>query len=433
MSQALHSNPSQTCEATNRIRYNRDSKLKLNSSSLCSCQICLDRQPSARCITTNQSQLWAAPRSISRALRRYSTKQDRLKAIENVPTLKDFLQGTSNIPREGVSQGNGSAQDYQAPYITKSLKFHIETYGCQMNSSDSDIVRSILLAAGHQDTASIDEAELILTNTCAVRENAETKVFNRLKYFQSLRDKYRVSLRRAMKSSRLQSNQSDIDMNTNYMVENLPLVGVLGCMAERLKEKLLDEKAVDLVCGPDAYRDLPRLLSIAVNKSLVRSQESDTNEAVTLTSSADQLAANVKLSLEETYEDITPAREMKPSVEASAFVSIMRGCNNMCSFCIVPFTRGRERSRPIDSILKEIKYLVHRPKSDAVAPVREVMLLGQNVNGYHDISPDGAERYPNTRYQAADGFSNLYNSRKRELPGIHNVPYEDEYDLALCL
>ena len=247
---------------------------------------------------------------------------------------------------------------------TKSLKFYIETYGCQMNTSDSEIVRSILLDAGHKACTVLEEADVVLTNTCAVRDNAEAKVWSRLKYFHSVRVKNRIK-------------------GQAYT----PMIGVLGCMAERLKDKLLIEESVDFVCGPDAYRDMPSLVhNIAT---------------------AGQKQANTILSFEETYADINPVREVDST---SAFVSIMRGCNNMCSFCIVPFTRGRERSRAMSSILKEVQSL-----SDS--GVKEVVLLGQNVNGYHDTSEESATLYPISQYQAAAGFTNLYNSKKRDLPG----------------
>ncbi len=195
-----------------------------------------------------------------------------------------------------------------------------------MNFADSEIVNSILIEEGMTATESADTADVILVNTCSIRENAETKVWNRLKEIRSLK-------------------------KTN----NDLTVGVLGCMAERIKDKIIEEEQlVDIVVGPDAYRDIPRLLA----------EVDDRRKAV-----------NVLLSLEETYADIAPIRTTGNGV--SAFVSIMRGCDNMCSFCVVPFTRGRERSRPMDSILKEIEQL-----SDE--GYKEVTLLGQNVNSYKD-------------------------------------------------
>ena len=210
--------------------------------------------------------------------------------------------------------------------MSSQKKFYIETYGCQMNFADSEIVNAILLDEGMQAVTEAELADIILVNTCSIRENAETKVWNRLKEF------------RGLKSQK----------------ESLT-VGVLGCMAERIKDQIIEEEQlVDIVVGPDAYRDIPRLIE----------EVEDGRKAV-----------NVLLSLEETYADIAPVRTTGNGV--SAFVSIMRGCDNMCSFCVVPFTRGRERSRPIESILTEIQQL-----SDE--GYKEVTLLGQNVNSYKD-------------------------------------------------
>lgn len=209
-------------------------------------------------------------------------------------------------------------------------RFYIETYGCQMNFADSEIVNSILLEEGLKPVKEAEEADLILVNTCAIRENAESRVWNRLKEFRGLK----------------RDNPS-------------LTVGVLGCMAERIREKIIDkEQLVDLVVGPDAYRDIPKLLR-------------DVDDG--------RKAVNVLLSLEETYADITPVRTSGNGV--SAFVSIMRGCDNMCSFCVVPFTRGRERSRPIDSILGELELLSEQG-------YKEVTLLGQNVNSYKTEEAD---------------------------------------------
>lgn len=202
--------------------------------------------------------------------------------------------------------------------------FYIETYGCQMNFADTEVVNSILMENGMNPVHSAEEADVIFVNTCSIRENAETRVWNRLKEFRSLKKEK----------------------------EHLT-VGVMGCMAERIKDKIIDqEKLVDIVVGPDAYRDIPNLLK----------EVNDGRKAV-----------NVLLSLEETYADIAPVRTSGNGV--TAFVSIMRGCDNMCSFCVVPFTRGRERSRPMESILREIQQLSDQG-------YKEVTLLGQNVNSY---------------------------------------------------
>ncbi|MFT4031393.1 MAG: tRNA (N6-isopentenyl adenosine(37)-C2)-methylthiotransferase MiaB [Siphonobacter sp.] len=218
-------------------------------------------------------------------------------------------------------------------YSEGKKKLYIESYGCQMNFSDSEIVASIMREKGFATTSSLEEADLVLLNTCAIRDNAEQKVRNRLSSF--------VSLKRRKPDT---------------------TIGVLGCMAERLKSKLLEEeKVVDMVVGPDAYRDLPRLLD-----------EVETG----------QKAVNVFLSKEETYADIAPVRLNSNGV--TAFISIMRGCDNMCSFCVVPFTRGRERSRDAHSIVKEARDLFQQG-------YREVTLLGQNVDSYKWASEDGSE------------------------------------------
>lgn len=203
-------------------------------------------------------------------------------------------------------------------------RFYIETYGCQMNFADTEVVNSILLENGMSPVTRAEDADVIFVNTCSIRENAETRVWNRLKEFRSLkREKEHLT------------------------------VGVLGCMAERVRDQIIEkEKLVDIVAGPDAYRDIPSLLQ----------QVEDGRKAV-----------NVLLSLEETYADITPVRTSGNGV--TAFVSIMRGCDNMCAFCVVPFTRGRERSRPLESILREIREL------DELG-YKEITLLGQNVNSY---------------------------------------------------
>jgi tRNA-2-methylthio-N6-dimethylallyladenosine synthase len=208
---------------------------------------------------------------------------------------------------------------------TYHKKFYIESYGCAMNFSDSEIVASILNEKGFGATRMIEEADLIFINTCSIREKAEQTVRNKLQNYAMFK-------------------------KTNPSL----LVGVLGCMAERLKAKLLEEeKLVDIVVGPDAYRSLPALIEEA---------------------ESGQKSVNVLLSREETYADISPVRLNHNGV--TAFVSIMRGCNNMCSFCVVPFTRGRERSRDAASIIAECKQLV-------AEGYKEVTLLGQNVDSYH--------------------------------------------------
>jgi len=231
---------------------------------------------------------------------------------------------TATKVHDEARQGEAFAPFMNDPTAYKR-HFYIESYGCQMNFSDSEIVASILNEEGFGATRNVEEADIILLNTCSIREKAEQTVRKRLTEFSKLK-KQNPSL----------------------------LVGVLGCMAERLKAKFLEEeKLVDMVVGPDAYRTLPKLIT-----------EAD----------GGQKAVNVLLSREETYADISPVRLNSNGI--TAFVSIMRGCNNMCSFCVVPFTRGRERSRDAESIIKECQDLFNNG-------YKEVTLLGQNVDSYY--------------------------------------------------
>ena len=202
-------------------------------------------------------------------------------------------------------------------------KLNIETYGCQMNVADSEVVASVMKMAGYETTDSLDDANAVFLNTCSVRDNAEQKIIHRLEALNALRRKGRKLI-----------------------------IGVLGCMAERVKEQLLTDYGADLVAGPDAYLSLPDLVAQA---------------------ELGQKAINIELSTTETYRDIIPQRLCGPQI--SGFVSIMRGCNNFCHYCIVPYTRGRERSRDVESILAEVRDLAARG-------YKEVTLLGQNVNSY---------------------------------------------------
>lgn len=231
------------------------------------------------------------------------------------------------------------------PETGNGRKLYIESYGCQMNFADSEIVASILLDKGFETTKDYREADVVFINTCSIRENAEQRVRNRLKEFESAKSK-----------------------NPGMVV------GVLGCMAERLKAKFLEEeKLVDVVVGPDAYRDLPNLIEKVDEGSR---------------------AVNVLLSREETYADINPVRLNSNGI--TAFISIMRGCDNMCSFCVVPFTRGRERSRDPQSIVKEARDLFE-------AGYKEVTLLGQNVDSYKYTAPAvGGEETPGTTVNFAN-------------------------------
>lgn len=244
--------------------------------------------------------------------------------MKDLEILTETDKKALELPRTSIEENN----------ITGKRKLYIESYGCQMNFSDSEIVTSILQEGGYATTANFENADVILLNTCAIRDNAEQKVRNRLNNFGYLKKK-----------------RPDL------------IVGVLGCMAERLKTKFLEEeKIVDVVAGPDSYRDLPNLLSEA----------EDGHKAI-----------NVFLSKEETYADISPVRLNSNGV--TAFVSIMRGCDNMCSFCVVPFTRGRERSRDPHSILKECQNLLDNG-------YKEVTLLGQNVDSFKWVSENGVEK-----------------------------------------
>lgn len=206
---------------------------------------------------------------------------------------------------------------------TENKRLFIETYGCQMNVADSEVVASIMKMAGYQICEKLEEADAVFLNTCSVRDNAEQKIFNRLEFFYSMKKKKRGLI-----------------------------VGVLGCMAERVKNELIDEHHVDLVVGPDAYLTLPELIASV---------------------EAGEKAMNVQLSTTETYREVIPSRICGNHI--SGFVSIMRGCNNFCHYCIVPYTRGRERSRDIESILQEVRDLNEKG-------YKEVTLLGQNVNSY---------------------------------------------------
>ena len=214
-------------------------------------------------------------------------------------------------------------------------KLFIETYGCQMNVADSEVVASIMEMDGYAVNNKIEEADAIFVNTCSVRDNAEQKVLGRLQYFQSLKRKKRTLI-----------------------------IGVLGCMAERVKEELISNHGVDLVVGPDSYMDLPNLVG-AVEHG--------------------EKAINVELSTQETYKDVIPLKI--GGINISGFISIMRGCNNFCTYCIVPYTRGRERSRDVESILNEVRDM--RDKG-----FREVTLLGQNVNSYLFKKGDESITFP---------------------------------------
>lgn len=214
--------------------------------------------------------------------------------------------------------------------LDDNKKLFIETYGCQMNVADSEVIASVMKMAGYSVAETLEEADAVFLNTCSIRENAEQKIFNRLEFFHSMKKKKKHLI-----------------------------VGVLGCMAERVKDDLIANHHVDIVVGPDAYLSLPDLMAAV---------------------EAGEKAINVELSTTETYRDVIPSRICGNHI--SGFVSIMRGCNNFCTYCIVPYTRGRERSRDVESILNEVADLVAKG-------YKEVTLLGQNVNSYRFEKPDG--------------------------------------------
>nr|XP_057902031.1 CDK5 regulatory subunit-associated protein 1 [Doryrhamphus excisus] len=272
------------------------------------------------------------------------------------PSFHDFIRGVTSEKKSAADT------EYQHQYLPDDLamgnsrKVYFETYGCQMNVNDTEIAWSILHDKGYQRTTQLNEADVVLLVTCSIREKAEQTIWNRLQQLTAMKKK-RLKSRTPMK------------------------IGILGCMAERLKTELLErEKLVDVLAGPDAYRDLPRLLTVA---------------------EGGQQASNLLLSLEETYADVMPVHHSPQG--HSAFVSIMRGCDNMCSYCIVPFTRGRERSRPVSSVLEEVRML-----SDQA--MKEVTLLGQNVNSYRDTSEEqfcGANPTKLSR-----GFKTVYRAKQ---------------------
>lgn len=221
-------------------------------------------------------------------------------------------------------------------FDNKLPQVFIETYGCQMNVSDSEVVLSVLQTNGYALCEKIEQADLILVNTCSIRDNAEQRIWGRLENFKILKKKKKTLI-----------------------------VGVLGCMAERLKEELLSHQVVDLVAGPDSYRELPNLIH-----ALIRGDKQ----------------INTMLSHEEIYADISPVRMDKNGV--SAFISIMRGCNNMCSYCVVPYVRGAERSRDPNSIVREARELFDNG-------YKEICLIGQNVDSYHWANPENPTKKVN--------------------------------------
>ena len=260
-----------------------------------------------------------------------------------IPYLCPELNIKTNMTKE--TQG----ADFKS--ATDNKKLFIETYGCQMNVADSEVVASIMQMAGYSVCDSLDEADAVFMNTCSIRDNAEQKIINRLEFFHA--------------------------MNNKRGKKNQLIAGVLGCMAERAKQDLIDNHHVDLVVGPDAYLSLPELIASV---------------------EAGEKAINVELSTTETYRDVIPSRICGNHI--SGFVSIMRGCNNFCHYCIVPYTRGRERSRDVESILNEVRDLSSKG-------YKEVTLLGQNVNSYKFEKDGEIINFPTLLRMVAEAVPNM--------------------------
>jgi len=380
-------------------------------------------------------------------------------ALSSSTIGNDSSSSTNNNPldRLGHQMVNNEVEE-DGNNSLHTLKFHLKTYGCQMNVNDTDIVRSILLSnhlnqngvstSDDVSTKSTNEtqpavplcfiettdeiqADVLLTNTCAIRENAEQKVWNRLRELRSHDRNYPLSssdttttsnnrlvedlstipkeLRKQRQLQKKHNKNQKKDTNTTNKKKKR-IIGVLGCMAERLKEDMFKDGTADVVVGPDAYRDLPRLISVlsapSVNPNSTLAEDGSKHNTIPT-----ERAVNVQLSLDETYASITPIRSNPNDV--SAFVSIMRGCNNMCSYCVVPFTRGRERSREMESVVEETKRLVEEED------IKEVILLGQNVNSYHDKQGENKKKRGkakivedhNTYQTSNDGFTNMFRLR----------------------
>ncbi|PVU94355.1 hypothetical protein BB561_002613 [Smittium simulii] len=292
------------------------------------------------------------------SLQHFLSQSLSINELHNDLKEKNYKIDAENIPYINEIQNNTQNSDID---WGQGRTFYVEVYGCQMNVNDTEILMAILEKAGYKRALSVDTANIVFLMTCSIREKAENKIWQRLKEIKAYN-----------KKDKSRANQ---------------VIGVVGCMAERLKDVLLDQdKLVDVVCGPDAYRSLPRLLSI---RNLTK-----------------QGVANVILSADETYADISPVR-LDPG-QINVHLSIMRGCNNMCSFCVVPFTRGVERSRPIESIINEVKHLSNQD-------VREITLLGQNVNSYRDTSyveDSKAKGISEAPYELSRGFSTIYKKKE---------------------
>ncbi|KAF9425846.1 CDK5 regulatory subunit associated protein 1 [Podila epigama] len=357
-------------------------RIAANIAPLCRRQLIASRNLAAfqqrAFLATTTSSLPTPEGTTNETTKKAPKKKNHLIFGNRGPSLQDFLS-QSTLNKDDPKLVNAVAED--VPYLSvkgrklgSGAKYIVEVYGCQMNVNDTEILMSIMNSAGYVKANDQEDADIVFLVTCAIRENAESRIWNRL-----------AELKRK---------------KIGPQKERAPLVGVLGCMAERLKDKLLDsDKMVDLVCGPDAYRSIPHLLSI-----------SETTR---------QGVANVMLSADETYADIVPMRIAPESF--SAHLSIMRGCNNMCAFCVVPFTRGNERSRAVDSILQEVKQLSDQG-------IKEVTLLGQNVNSYRDTSEDGVQLSAGVGAELSNpGFNTIY---KRKDGGMRFTELLDKVSLV---
>lgn len=296
-------------------------------------------------IHSYQAFLWRASSTLA--------KKQSLLPDDN-RSLKDFLVVGKNLPKPNVILPELPPYLQNIDISGNDRKVFFDIYGCQMNVNDTEIVWSVLKSQNYQKTDNINEADVILMMTCSIREGAEIKIWNRLVHLKGMKK------RRSKKIGPLQ-------------------IGILGCMAERLKTKIVEQESeVDVIAGPDSYKDLPRLLALGKNGVS---------------------AINVLLSLDETYADLMPMKLDQNSV--TTYASIMRGCDNMCTYCIVPFTRGKERSRPVDSIEKEVRTLVEEQG------IKEVTLLGQNVNSFRDFSMAPKE----SPDQVVPGFKTVYKTK----------------------
>jgi MiaB/RimO family radical SAM methylthiotransferase len=307
-------------------------------------------------------------KKIVRIIRKFGSLEDKLKAG---PGLKDFFENDNGRSEHGVT--NEELNIFSDYSVLRDKRFSLKTFGCQMNSNDSEIVQTILMDKNMLLRENYDDSDIVLINTCAIRENAEQKIW-------ALVNRIRV-----VKEEKVKRGEKFF-------------IGILGCMAERLKEKIVEEKkVVDLIVGPDSYKDLPRLLSYLF---------SDLNQNL------NNFAINTQLSMDETYADIIPVR----TNQTASFISIMRGCSNMCSFCIVPFTRGVERSRPLKSIIDEVKYVRDQG-------VKEVTLLGQNVNSYFDQTSQTFF----LQHKNSEGFNE--NFKRKSIPGARFIHLLDQASL----